>query len=1139
MDNTDFIFLDVAGKRWSRVKLVTVVIAFVAAVSVVIFFRALFIKPPIYLPQSILQMKDRIRAEQKKLPDTHHYTTKKTWQNFVSVNQRNDTKSPFEYKQAVAAKGKNELSRVVMGFYVGWDHNSLSSLKRHAHQLTHVCPEWLSIVDSTGRLKEEEWDENFLKVVHESHLALMPLLNNLKGEFWQPEAVEGLAIADPKSKEAFFAKIVQKLESVGATGLVVDWGQLDPAKKDDITLLLKGLADALHKKDMEIWLCVPMGLELKAYDLNELSNTIDHFVAMFQDENAEYDEPGPIASPQWLEGWSETIASYGRPEQWIIGLGVYGYDWPRDEAVGMDTAVASLRNEKNKAQLITFKDAMARAIKANIKTLETGPPFYQPHFAYEDNGMSHEVWFSDAISFLYQARLVNEKLKNSGIAITFLGAEDPAIWEAIHFIDAEPLDPIQLDSLQAIPSGDFVANVGLGEFLTVEWEQMDGLREVFIKDGQPGAVYKTIPKYLTLYHQPPISSDQVAITFDDGPDPKWTPRILDILKRYDVKATFFVLGAKVEENPGLLRRIREEGHEIGIHSYTHPDMYNASDERIILELNASQRLIETITGHSTILFRPPYSDCMPHTSSELKPFKIAQELGYLTVAYTIDTEDWARPGVENILKRVRQQRREGNVVLMHDAGGNREQTVEALPLIIEYLRKRGDRIVPLSEMLNIPDKQLMPEVQVQHKGVVNIISAVGFWAYHWIDEFLWAFIVLSTLLVILRIGMILFFAQRYRPSAHKNVVAMPPVSVILPAYNEEKVIANTLKALLASDYSGDMEILVVNDGSTDRTAEVVAEIAGSHPRVRLINQKNQGKSIAIRKGLESARNEFVVMLDADTLFEPGTVRQLVLPMLEDAYIGAVAGHAKVGNRNNLITKFQDMEYTCSFNLDRRAYDVLNCITVVPGAVCAVRKSAVMLAGGISMDTLAEDTDLTLALHKAGYKIRYMSSAVAWTEAPETVKALIKQRIRWVYGTLQCLWKHRDMLFDKKYKALGWFALPSIWFYHIFLAAIGPFLDLLFFKSLFGAANGAIYFYFIAFTLLEIALVVMAIKKEKGSFSQLWVLLPMRFTYRYILAVVVWRSIIRALKGVWLGWGKLERTASVMPQTAANMQLSQG
>ncbi len=1134
MDNTSFIFLDSEGKRWSRVKLFTVAASILSAVAVLIFFRILFIKPAIYLPQSILQMKDRIRAEQKQNPRSNLYASKRTWQGFTAFKQTSNGQSaPYDYKKAAVTR--KTVENVLMGFYVGWDHNSLASLKRNVRRLTHVCPEWLSVVDSAGQLKEEEWDENFLQTVHDSNLALMPLLNNLKGEAWQPEAVEGLATANARTQADFFAKILKKLESVGASGLVVDWGQLDSARRNDITGLLKGLAHALHGRNMELWLCVPMGIELKVYDLDELSDVIDRFIAMLQDENAEYDEPGPIASPQWLEGWAETVASYGRSEQWIIGLGVYGYDWPVSDSSAGDISVP-LRNAGNKAQLITFKDAMVRAKKADIHTLETGPPFYQPHFSYEDNGIPHEVWFSDAVSFLYQARLVKNKLKNGGLAITFLGAEDPGVWRAVNLVNEEELTPVQLNTMKSLPSADMVANVGRGEFLTVEWEQIDGEREIFIKDGQPVSVYKTIPKYLTLYHQAPLSSNQVAITFDDGPDSKWTPRILDILKQYGVKATFFVLGVKVEDNPRLLRRILEEGHEIGIHSYTHPDMYVASEERILLELNASQRLIETITGRSTILFRPPYSDCMPHTAAELRPFKIAQDMGYLTVAYTIDTEDWARLGVDNILKRVRQQRSEGNIVLMHDAGGNREQTIEALPLIIEYLRKRGDNIVPLSEMLDIPDAQLMPEIPSQQRGLASFVSAVGFFIYRWLDELLWAFIVLSTLLVIFRIGMILFYVQRYKvPESTETHGDMPAVTVLLPAYNEEKVIANTLNALLASDYKGVLEILVVNDGSTDKTAEVVASLAGQHSGIRLINQKNQGKSMAIKRGLDEASHELVVMLDADTLFEPQTISRLVLPMLQNQSVGAVAGHARVGNRNNLITQFQALEYMYSFNLDRCAYDALSCITVVPGAVCAMRKSAVRHAGGISMDTLAEDTDLTLALHKMGYKIRYASAALAWTEAPETIKGLFKQRIRWVYGTLQCLWKHRDMLFDTRYKALGWFALPSIWFYHVFLAVIGPFLDLFFFKSLFSTANGAIYFYFGTFTLLEIALGFMAIKKEREPLWNLWILLPMRFTYRYILAFVVWHSIIKALKGVWLGWGKLERTASVIPKTVISMQ----
>ncbi len=221
--------------------------------------------------------------------------------------------------------------------------------------------------------------------------------------------------------------------------------------------------------------------------------------------------------------------------------------------------------------------------------------------------------------------------------------------------------------------------------------------------------------------------------------------------------------------------------------------------------------------------------------------------------------------------------------------------------------------------------------------------------------------------------------------------------------------------------------------------------AQADPRVRLIDQANAGKSDALRRGVDLARFEVLVFLDADTLFQRDTLRHLVAPFA-DSGVGAVSGHARVGNVRSFIARCQALEYICGFNLDRRAYDAWDCITVAPGAISAVSREALRAVGGFRSDTLAEDTDLTLSLHRRGYRVRYTADAVAWTEAPETIRALAKQRFRWCFGTMQCLWKHRDMLFNPKFKALGFFSLPSVWFFQIILVALTPAVDLLLLTS---------------------------------------------------------------------------------------------
>jgi cellulose synthase/poly-beta-1,6-N-acetylglucosamine synthase-like glycosyltransferase len=252
----------------------------------------------------------------------------------------------------------------------------------------------------------------------------------------------------------------------------------------------------------------------------------------------------------------------------------------------------------------------------------------------------------------------------------------------------------------------------------------------------------------------------------------------------------------------------------------------------------------------------------------------------------------------------------------------------------------------------------------------------------------------------------------------------------------------------------------------------------------------------------------------------------LLEPFADESIGAVSGHAKVGNLRSFIARCQALEYTCGFNLDRRAYTRWNCITVVPGAISAIRKSAIDEVGGLSLETLAEDTDLTLALHKHRQRIVYVPAAIAWTEAPETVRTLARQRFRWAYGTLQCLWKHRDMVFNWNYRALGWFSLPSVWLFQIILVAVTPVVDLLLLFSLLFGAWQAVLPFVIVFLAMDVVLATLACILERESILRAWRILPMRLIYRPMLSFVIWKAILRALKGAWVSWGKLERTASV-------------
>ncbi|MFA6497910.1 MAG: glycosyltransferase [Desulfurivibrionaceae bacterium] len=1127
--NTDsFIFLDARGKRWPRLRLFLFVAGLLLFVGMILFAQTLLLPSQLTLPPAVQQLKSRLKSLQTKEHQAGQLATRPLWRNFAKGNSSGAATFPFMMDQSgvvssfkkTPGPGLAYVQEIRLGFYESWDPGSFDSLKANADKLTHLCPDWLTIEDGRGNIKAVT-EQKVLALVKDRGLVVLPLLRNMGGEgAWLPEAVEGLVNGPAARQDQFVANLKGHLKAMGAGGVVIDWEQVDPSYRGAMTALLHRIALALHAEGMELWLCVPMGRELKVLDLDTLAEHVDHFVAMLHDENSESDPPGPIASAEWFNGWLETIIEYGESSQWVLALGSYGYDWTEGE---------------KEAETVRFQDVMSRAGRSSLSSCDFDAPTYNPHFVYEDSGAPHTLWFLDAVTFLNQLK-AGRAQHVGGVAISRLGTEDPGIWQALKLDTTKSLTRANLATLETIRPGAAIAHIGRGNFITMADERGDGARRLMLDrnaDPEPQMIarYEKFPSYLTIVHQGRGAKDSVVITFDDGPDPKWTPKILDILKDKGVSATFFMVGANMEKYPDLVRRIVREGHTVGSHTYTHPNIALVSEERAYLEFNATQRLIEAITNHSTILFRPPYNaDTNPHDPEELVPIKLAQKLGYITVTEDIDPEDWAQPGVAAMVENVKRGRQQGgNIVLLHDAGGDRRQTIEALPKIIDYLQARGDNIISLSAMLGIPLAQLMPPVPQNQRSMNRVVSESGFKAIHAVAEFFWAFMIVATALVVARTLSVAWLAIRSRRAGEAGLPApdaWPPVSILIAAYNEEKVIAQTLRALLDSTYPGEIEVVVVDDGSGDTTAEIVAGMAHSEGRLHLLRQINLGKAMALKTGFDAVRHEIVVSLDADTQFAPDTIAELVRPFADPA-VAAVSGRARVGNPKTLVARFQSLEYTCGFNLDRRAYHLLNCITVVPGAVSAFKKSAVFAAGGISTDTLAEDTDLTLSLHKRGLRICYAPRAVAWTEAPETIRAFAKQRFRWAFGTLQCLWKHREMLFDVKYRALGWFSLPSAWFFNILLVALGPIIDaILLFSLLMSPANNILYFYFLVFLGADLLLAAVACLIEREPLSQIWLVLPMRFIYRPVLSYAVLQAIVKASKGVLVGWGKLDRTASV-------------
>jgi peptidoglycan/xylan/chitin deacetylase (PgdA/CDA1 family)/GT2 family glycosyltransferase len=635
-------------------------------------------------------------------------------------------------------------------------------------------------------------------------------------------------------------------------------------------------------------------------------------------------------------------------------------------------------------------------------------------------------------------------------------------------------------------------------------------------------------------HNPPTTlrppDRTLALTFDDGPDPVWTPAILDVLTRHGVHATFFVTGAHAAENPGLIREILARGNEIGHHTATHVDLRTAGSLRTWLELRSTDLVFAYTAGATTSLIRPPYSAGPDSLDDPM--WTVAEDLGAsgrLLVLSTVDSEDWRRPGVAAILANATPPDDRGQVLLMHDAGGDRAQTVAALDRLLPALQARGWRVGTVTATIGVRDTAHPSGILPRIGGAV-IVGAVGLADFlaHLLDILL----IVAAGLAALRLLLVLVTAPVHvrRARRGRGGPVRAPVTVIVPAYNEAAGIEATVRSILASRHP--VQVIVVDDGSTDATSDIVMSLR--LPRVRLIRQANAGKAAALNTGLAAARTELVVMIDGDTVVEPDTVGTLAAHFA-DPSVGAVSGNAKVGNRRGLLGRWQHIEYVIGFNLDRRMYDVLACMPTVPGAVGAFRRSAVLAVGGVGEDTLAEDTDLTMALERAGWRVTYEQRAVAWTETPASLGQLWKQRYRWCYGTLQAIWKHRRAVVERGAAGrLGRRGLPYLLVFQVALPVLAPVVDIAALVALLTGNPGRTALVWLGFLVLQLIPGIVAFRLDGEPLTPLLALPLQQFVYRQLMYLVVIQSVATALSGALLPWHKLDRhgTAVTGPASTA-------
>ena len=1044
------IFYDPQRKRWKRLRRILDAVAILTTLVVGAFLFNVLRRQT--LPELLLPT---VKHNYKALPD--HPVLLRGAKPPRPARRKTDRKPseiPFNTGEGLRA-----------AFYVQDDAASYSSFKEHVHQIDLLFPQWLHVnapsptlmamsgdnireypVVDHGQVHEPDDGLRIRRVIQaaKEDTEIFPQLNNYNPHTQTWDTGVGDILKDSGKRDQLRQQIVRFLTAYPYYhGLSLDIESLDDSANDAYLSFIHELYIDLHARNLKLY--VDAAAASEDDDLKQIAANSDGVILMNYDEHEVESAPGPIASQNWFVSNLQRALKDVPKEKLICAVGNYGYDWTLSIPDKKKDAEAK-KGKQAKPEVVntdnlSVSDAWQRASDADAD-LDLDYNTLNPHFEYidEDANQRHVVWFLDGVTLLNEMRAARA-LGLQTFALWRLGEEDNSLWN----VWDKPSNADSLQALGTVQPGHDVDTEGDGDILRVTGLPQAGKRTVELDTDETDARKKLIvdehmdvyPRAYTI-QQYGYHPNQVALSFDDGPDPRWTPRILDILNSKGVKGTFMMIGSEAQENIGVMKRVVREGHEIGNHTYSHPDISEISTRQLDLEVKITERLFASKLGVQPLYFRPPYDiDEEPDTDDQAAPVVHLQQDGYTIVGNKIDTDDWnehPRKNPAEIAQSVLTQlttmktkpQFRGSIILLHDGGGDRSVTVAALPVLIDALRAHGYTIVPVSALLGKTTAEVMPPLKWD-QYLRAIPDSIAFSGLSIIGNFIVMVFFIGDILMSSRLVVVGVFAiidRLRKPHRKASLGFNPRVAVLVPAYNEEKVIVRTIRSVLHSDYKN-LRVLVIDDGSKDRTTEVAREAYANEiaaGRVMVLSKPNGGKAAALNYALEQLDEEIYVGIDADTVIAPDAISKLV-PHFEDAGIGAVAGNAKVGNRVNLWTRWQALEYITSQNFERRALALFHVVTVVPGAIGAWRTAAVKAAGGYPVNTVAEDADLTMNLLEQGLKVDYEDRSLAFTEAPIDARGLMRQRFRWSFGILQAVWKHRGAF--TKNKAMGFFALPNI------------------------------------------------------------------------------------------------------------------
>jgi cellulose synthase/poly-beta-1,6-N-acetylglucosamine synthase-like glycosyltransferase/peptidoglycan/xylan/chitin deacetylase (PgdA/CDA1 family)/spore germination protein YaaH len=1152
------IFYDPQRKRWKRLRRLFDGVAVLSTIVLVLFFSG------------VLHMQS---LSGLPFPSVQH--------NLHPLHQANSRFRPVRRhaRRHPSDLVLNQDEGVRAAFYTN-DEESYASFKAHIHQIDILFPDWLHVVQPTGKLQAigPDYPQFFYDVVdkngvhgidwqnrvrHEvavtkSDTEVIPMLNNydtLTGKWATAATVQ--VLSDPAARHRLHVELDKLLwANPSYRGICMDFESLPLPALKLYAQWLTAMHQDFKRKGLKLYVNIPS--QSDPAEMRMMAAATDGVILMDYDQHEDTSVPGPVAGENWFEQNLSRLLQYVPKQKVLVAIGNYGYDWQRS----IDDKGNLISRQIDGADDISVQEAWDRAGAADA-TVQLNGDELNPHFVYDDDDAHerHDVWFLDGVTALNELRAARQ-MGIRTFALWRLGTEDPSLWN----VWAHPSDPNAPQRLETVPPGTGVDNEGEGDLLRITGTPVSGTRKIYLDSYK----FTLIDELMTSLPHPyqlqyfGYKPGELALTFDDGPDPTWTPRVLDVLEKYHVPATFMVIGEEAQDQVGLLQREYRDGFEIGNHTFTHPDISEISPREVDLELNLTERLFGAELGVQPHFFRPPYSiDQEPDTNDQAAPAYRIQQMGYVIVGDKIDTDDWnehprksPQEIVDSVLGQLKAMKDKnltyfrGSIILMHDGGGNRSATVAALPLLITTLRAKGYKLVSVSSLMGKTRAEVMPSLTKRQWWQARVDQA-AFFLFASIEHFVvFVFFVGDVLMSgrLLVIG-VCALIDRLRKRKTPPGPFTPQVAVVVPAYNEETVIVRTVRSVLRSDYK-QLRVIVMDDGSTDATVAVVREAyakeiaAGS---VTVLTKPNAGKAEALNYALEHISEEFYVGIDADTVIAPDAISRLICHFA-DPRIGAVAGNAKVGNRVNLWTRWQALEYITSQNFERRALDLFNVVTVVPGAIGAWRTDAVRQGGGYPINTVAEDADLTMSLLEQTYKVIYEDRALAFTEAPVNASGLMRQRFRWSFGILQAVFKHKHAA--RTNRAMGLFALPNILVFQILLPLVSPFIDLMFLAGLASylwqrhfhpeAASAAdfdkLLVYFSTFLIIDFVTSALAFSLERrhpnsrGDGLLLFHVVLQRFAYRQLFSLVLFKTLKRAIDGRPFNWDKLERTAKMSRET---------